>query len=160
MKTIILALCFIATNAFCQSPLTEWALKFYAGVPPLNREIIHEVDKLIDKKVGKGLCGEFVNSVLSNIGLKIPKLKKTQVYIDEHWEKLPDNTAIYPGDIIIYGNHIAIIYAKLSPLEYTLIEQNFSGRRKYSHVGFSEIKFENVWTTINEGWATIYRITL
>lgn len=160
MKTIILILCLIATNAFCQSPLTEWALKFYnkapSYIPPLNRKIIQEADKLIDKKVGTGLCGEFVNSILSNVGLKIhPKLKKTWVYLDtHHWKELTDSDTIYPGDIILTNKHIAIIYAKISPSKYTIINQNFSGKLKYSHVGFGTVNLEEVDCSF------IYRITL
>lgn len=149
MKTIILVLCLVVTNAFCQI------------LPPLNRTIIQEADNLIDKKVGKGLCGEFVLEVLSRskVPIIVPK-KPSKVYVDDHWTELPKNATIYPGDIIVYDKHIAIIYAKLSSTEYTVIDQNFSGRRKYSYVGFGTIEFLNKNGSLYAGSPTIYRITL
>ncbi len=161
MRSIILVLCFIVSNAFCQSPLTEWALKFYNEtlkfyneIPPLNRKIIQEADKLIDKKVGKGLCGELIINVLDNVGVKSPIKIKKGVWIDTHWKELADSITIYPGDIILYDNHIAIIYAEISPSKYTIINQNFSGKLKLSHVGFGTVNLEEA------KYSFIYRITL
>ncbi len=134
--------------------MTEWALKFYNDIPPLNRKIIQEADNLIDKKVGTGVCIEFIWEVLNNNGLEVPsKRKENLAWNDTHSRDVTDSI-IYPGDIIIYNNHIAIIYAEMDSLKYRIIHQNFSGKLKYSHVGFGTVNLEEVDLPM------IYRITL
>lgn len=126
--------------AFCQ---------FFSNtdIPELNRKILVCADSLVGKKIGKGICREFVMEVLSNSEVEIPssrRKKDKQQWKTIYWKNvvvgLPASSdTIYAGDIIRYANHIAIVYKVLDPLNYVIVHQNFSGKLKYSHVGFMKI---------------------
>ena len=147
MKHIILLTLLLATcqMAFCQ---------FFSNtdIPELNRKILACADELVGKKVGKGICRELIYEVLRNSEVEVPIRIKIKKEIDDfnaqwktiYWKNvvfsLPAPTdTIYPGDIIEYANHVAIIYEVISPTEYIIVHQNFSGKLKYSHVGFMKI---------------------
>ncbi len=147
MKHIILSTLLLA---FCK--VAECQYFSNTDIPELNRKILHAIDSLVGKKVGKGVCDEFVFEVLKNSKVEVPPRIKRAKGLDDYntqWETIywemvvagsPTSTdTIYAGDIIGYAKHVAIIYKVLSPTEYIIVHQNFSGRLKYSHVGFKEI---------------------
>ncbi len=122
------------------------------NIPELNRKILHAIDSLVGKKVGKGICRELIYEVLRNSEVEVPTRLKVKKEIDDfnaqwktiYWKNIvagspTSNDTIYPGDIIEYANHVAIIYKVISPTEYIIVQQNFSGKLKYSHVGFEQI---------------------
>ena len=139
MKHIILLTLLLATcqMAFCQ---------FFSNtdIPELNRKFVSIIDTLIGKKVGKGICYELIFKVINDSGIKAP-LKKRQwgKWMQPYWNETiniyVNDSIIYPGDIIIFNNHVAIIYEVLSPEKCRIAHQNFSGRLKYSHVGLKDI---------------------
>jgi len=119
-------------------------------IPELNRKILANADSLVGKKVGKGICDEFILEVLKNSSIELTYVKKDkEKWFSYHWVwETTDSSAsytIYPGDIILYDNHIAIIYEILNSTEYIIIHQNFSGKRKNSHVGFGTVNFKEVY---------------
>ncbi len=149
MKHIILLALLLATcqMAFCQ---------FFSNtdIPELNKKILSAIDTLVGKKVGKGICRELIFEVLRNSEVEVPlrrKIKRVKGIDDYNaqWKTIywklvvfsspTSKDTIYAGDIIEYANHTAIIYKVISPTEYIIVHQNFSGRLKYSHVGFKEI---------------------
>jgi len=149
----------VCPNAIAQSSaISASHLKLYFSLvvantttqtPTLNQNIIDDIDILVGAKIGKGMCMEFVIKVLEDNKAEGRKIV--------NW--FPDKQdTIYPGDIIVFScirfkypdgrkelvrGHIAIIYKVLGPLNYIIAHQNFSGKLKYSHVGFEEINLNH-----------------
>ncbi len=148
MKHIILSTLLLA---FCQ--VAECQYFSNTDIPELNKKILYAIDTLVGKKVGKGFCDEFVFEVLRNSKIEVPpkRIKRAKELDDYnskwetiYWEMVvagfpTSNDTIYAGDIIAFANHVAIIYKVISPTEYIIVQQNFSGKLKYSHVGFEQI---------------------
>ena len=161
MKHIILLTLLLA---FCQ--VAECQYFSNTDIPELNRKILSYTDSVIGKKIGKGWCREFVIEALRNSSSKHHKIEVKFAKTRKQWGttvetlqkafylkhvfyafdlingvlRVPaSGDTIYAGDIISTVGHIGIIYKVISPTEYIVAHQNFSGRRKYTQVELTQI---------------------
>tara|TARA_Y100000310_G_scaffold245604_1_gene250609 strand:+ start:496 stop:960 length:465 start_codon:yes stop_codon:yes gene_type:complete len=118
------------TGALILTLLITFCTLGHGQVPDANYDIWISVDQYIGKRVGTGLCGEMVDSVLINTNLGVPDSGRAGYY---HYTLEKDET-VYPGDIISfkgavigsrkYPDHIAIVYAIKKPNAYYIVHQN------------------------------------
>lgn len=125
------------------------------SLPLLNQKIVHYVELNKGKKVGRGECWDLAAQILNQENAKWDHQFVFGTKIN------PDNSSLFPGDIIQYKGvktstgikapqHTAILYKINDDGSFIVAEQNAYGKRK---VMFN--KFDR--KTIIKGQIFIYR---